>query len=75
MRMTLVESALEAGYAAQSHFIRGFRAAMGEAPRRFLEAHEYCGSGENANDEWVRMRGGPRAGRGAIGPVRVPAVR
>ena len=50
---SLTRSALEAGYADQSHFIRGFRAATGEAPRRFLESSAYCGSGENAIDEWL----------------------
>lgn len=52
---SLTQSAFEAGYADQSHFIRGFRAAMGEAPRRFLESSAYCGSGENATDEWLRV--------------------
>lgn len=57
----LTESALAAGYADQSHFNRGFRVAMGEPPRRFLETHEYCGSGPNAHDEWRRLtaRGSP----------------
>jgi AraC-like DNA-binding protein len=57
--LNLTQSALEAGYADQSHFIRGFRAAMGEAPRRFLASSAYCGSGDgdsgkNASDEWQR---------------------
>jgi len=65
----LTESALEAGYSDQSHFIRGFRAAMGEAPRRFLESAAYCGSSErtsaSAGDEWLAAPSGalesPRA--------------
>lgn len=55
--LNLTASALEAGYSDQSHFIRGFRAAIGEAPRRFLESNEYCGSGENASDEWLGVCG------------------
>lgn len=39
-----------------------FRAAIGEAPRRFLEASAYCGSGENASDEWLAL------------PARAPAA-
>ncbi len=51
----LTETALEAGYADQPHFNRGFRAAVGEPPRRFLEANEYCASGPNATDEWLTV--------------------
>lgn len=51
----LIESAFEAGYADQPHFNRRFRAAIGVAPRSFLEANEYCGSGPNANDEWLTL--------------------
>jgi AraC-like DNA-binding protein len=54
--LSLSQIALQAGYADQSHFIRGFRAAIGEAPKRFLESNEYCGSIENARDEWLRVR-------------------
>lgn len=35
--------------------VHGFRAAMGEAPRRFLASNEYCGPGENASDEWFAI--------------------
>lgn len=52
--LNLTASAVGAGYADQSHFNRGFRSAVGESPRRFLEANEYCGSGPNAADQWVR---------------------
>jgi AraC-like DNA-binding protein len=64
----LTQSALEAGYADQSHFIRGFRAATGEAPRRFLESNAYCGSGENASDEWLAIPA--RAPSAALGDNR-----
>jgi AraC-like DNA-binding protein len=58
--LSLTQSALEAGYADQSHFIRGFRAAMGEPPRRFLESTAHCGSSENARDEWRRLAANER---------------
>ena len=32
----------QAGYFDQSHFVREFRAATGEAPRRFFGAGDYC---------------------------------
>jgi AraC-like DNA-binding protein len=71
--LNLTQSALEAGYADQSHFIRGFRAAIGEAPRRFLESSAYCGSGDGgssktASDEWLRDP--PSAPSAALGMNR-----
>jgi AraC-like DNA-binding protein len=53
--LNLTHSALGAGYADQSHFICGFRAATGEAPRRLLDSKAYCGSSENGHDEWRRV--------------------
>lgn len=54
--LTLTQTALGAGYADQPHFNRGFRSAIGEPPRGFLESNEYCGSGPNARDEWITLR-------------------
>lgn len=62
---SLTASALEAGYADQSHFIRSFRAALGEAPRRFLGSAAYCGpsgSGSAPGDEWLDLRASQPAG-------------
>lgn len=39
---SLTELSLQAGYCDQSHFIRDFRKASGNAPRHFLEETEYC---------------------------------
>ncbi|WP_394824828.1 helix-turn-helix domain-containing protein [Pendulispora albinea] len=40
--VTFTRLALEAGYCDQSHFIREFRSATGESPRRFFRAGEHC---------------------------------
>ena len=56
----LTRSALEAGYADQSHLIRDFRAVLGEAPQRFLARSDFCGTGANASDEWISLPRGDR---------------
>ena len=40
--VSLTRLSADAGYFDQSHFIREFRAAMGEAPQRFFRAADHC---------------------------------
>jgi AraC-like DNA-binding protein len=40
--ISLARLSIEAGYFDQSHFIREFRAATGEAPQRFFRTAEHC---------------------------------